>query len=228
MPLTFPTAAELFHGTTDAEAQKIARLCNERRYPQGRTIFSKDDPADALYIVREGLVKLLSHSEKGTETILLLLKPDTIFGELLVSEARRAFTAVAATDAVVTVISRPAFLEILSAAPTVSRNFIRLLSERLAKAERTIAEFGHTWSYHRLAHVLLQLAEEHGEKTPAGTRITLRVTHEDLANLIGTTRETVTTRLGKFAKMGYLKREGRRLVLNVPKLSRIARASSPM
>ena len=70
MPLTFLTAGELFQGISKGEAQKISSLCSEKRYPKGTTIFSEGDSSDAVYVLKTGLVKLISHSEKGTETIL--------------------------------------------------------------------------------------------------------------------------------------------------------------
>jgi CRP-like cAMP-binding protein len=163
-------------------------------------------------------VRILSLSDKGTETILHILKPGAIFGELLLSEERRALTAVAGTDVVVTVLSKGSLVELLSSVPTIARNFIRLLSRRLAKVEKEFADFGHTWSYHRLSKVLLQLCEEHGQETPKGTLIPLRLTHEDLANIIGTTRETVTTQLNKFRRMGLVKLQDRFLVVNRKRL----------
>jgi CRP-like cAMP-binding protein len=219
MPLAYHTATELFQGISESEAQKVARLCAERRYRKGATIFSKDDSADSLYIVRNGKVRLLSLSDKGTETILHILTQGAIFGELLLSEEKRALTAVAGTDVLVTVIPKGSLVELLSSIPTVSRNFIRLLSKRLAKVEKEFADSGHTWSYHRLSKVLLRLCEEHGQETSTGTVIPLRLTHEDLANLIGTTRETVTTQLNRFRRMGLIKREGRLLLVNRQKLS---------
>jgi len=214
MPLSFHTAVELSSGLTDSETQRVARLCSERRYRQGATIFSRGDPSDALYIIKDGRVRILSLSDKGTETILHILKPGAIFGELLLSEERRALTAVAGTDVLVTVLSKGSLVELLSSVPTIARNFIRLLSRRLAKVEKEFADFGHTWSYHRLTKVLLQLCEEHGQETPKGTLIPLRLTHEDLANIIGTTRETVTIQLNKFRRMGLLKRQDGFLVVN--------------
>jgi CRP-like cAMP-binding protein len=219
MPMRFLTAGELLRGLSETEAREFARLCTERRLPAGKTIFSKGDPADSLCILRDGFVRIVSLSEQGAETILLLLKPDTIFGELLLSEELRAFTAVADSDAVISFIPRAGFLQFLTSSPAASLNFTRLLSSRLAQVEKIFAEFGHTWSYHRLARALLRLAEDHGKKTPEGTMIGLRVTHEDLANLIGTTRETVTNQLGKFRRLGFLKK-GRRLVLNADRLRR--------
>ncbi|MGE5278638.1 MAG: Crp/Fnr family transcriptional regulator [Acidobacteriota bacterium] len=192
----------------------MARLCTERRYPRDATIFSEGDPGDAMFIVREGLVKLVSVSDKGAETILHILKPDRIFGELLFSEEKRAFHAVASTDVLVTVIPRKRFEEILTAFPMIARNFIRLLSKRLVMVEQVFAGFGHTWSYHRLGKVLLRLAREHGVDTPRGTVIPLRLTHKELAELIGTTRETVTTQIKKFKRLGLVRREGRLFIVN--------------
>jgi CRP-like cAMP-binding protein len=215
-----PTALELFKGVSDPDVRRIARLCPERRYERGATIFSEGDPADAMFIVREGLVKLVSVSKKGAETILHLLKPDQIFGELFFSEERRAFNAVASTDALVTIIPRKSFEEILVSFPAVTRNFIRLLSRRLVKVEREFAGFGHTWSYQRLGRVLLQLGKEHGIQTPGGTMILLRLTHEDLAKMIGTTRETVTAQISKFKRLGLLKRDGPHFIVNTHLLVR--------
>jgi CRP/FNR family transcriptional regulator len=224
MPLSINTAVELLQGISETEAQRVARLCTERKYQKGATIFSKGDPSNALFIVKTGKVRILFVSEKGTETIVHILKEGAIFGELLLSEEERAFTAVAGTDALVTILSKGSLVELLAAIPTVSRNFIRLLSKRLAKVEMEFGDFGHTWSYNRLAKILLRLCEEHGKETPKGTMIPLRLTHEDLANLIGTTRETVTNQMIRFRRMGLVKRQDRILVVNKPRLEEFGRS----
>ncbi|HLN91506.1 MAG TPA: Crp/Fnr family transcriptional regulator [Patescibacteria group bacterium] len=193
-------------------------------YRKAATIFSKGDPSNALFIIKTGRVRILSLSDKGTETIVHILKEGAIFGELLLSEEKRAFTAVAGTDALVTVLSKGSLVEILAAIPTVSKNFIRLLSKRLTKVEMEFGDFGHTWSYNRLAKILLQICEEHGKETPQGIMIPLRLTHEDLANLIGTTRETVTTQMIRFRRMGLVKRQDRFLVINKPRLEEFSRS----
>lgn len=224
MPLSINKAVELFQGISETEAQRVASLCAERKYGKDVTIFSKGDPSNALFIVKSGKVRILSLSDRGTETIVHILKEGAIFGELLLSEEQRAFTAVAGTDALVTVLSKGSLTELLAAIPTISKNFIRLLSMRLAKVERDFGDFGHTWSYNRLAKVLLRLCEEHGKETPAGTVIPLRLTHEDLANLIGTTRETVTTQMIRFRRRGLVKRQDRFLVVNKPRLEEFGRS----
>ena len=224
MPLSINKAVELFQGISETEAQRVASLCAERKYGKDVTIFSKGDPSNALFIVKSGKVRILSLSDRGTETIVHILKEGEIFGELLLSEEQRAFTAVAGTDALVTVLSKGSLVELLTSVPTVAKNFIRLLSMRLAKVERDFGDFGHTWSYDRLAKVLLRLCEEHGKETPAGTVIPLRLTHEDLANLIGTTRETVTTQMIRFRRRGFVKRQDRFLVVNKPRLEEFGRS----
>ncbi len=224
MALPYNTAVELFQGISETEARKVERLCAERQYRKGSTIFSKGDPASALYIVKDGKVRILSLSDKGKETIVHILTQDAILGELLLSEEKRSFTAVAGTDARVTVISKRSLLELLTSIPTISQNFIRLLSKRLAKVEKEFGEFGHTWSYNRLSKVLLRLCEEHGKETQEGTIIPLHLTHEDLANLIGTTRETVTTQMIRFRRLGLVKRQDRFLVVNKPRLEEFSRS----
>ena len=224
MPLSVNTAVELFQGISESEALRVARLCADRKYRKGAAIFSRGDPSNALFIVKDGRVRILSLSDKGTETIVHILKEGAVFGELLLSEENRAFTAIAGTDAVVTVLSKGSLVELLASVPTISKNFIRLLSKRLAKVEREFGDFGHTWSYNRLAKILLQLCEEHGKETPKGTVIPLRLTHEDLANLIGTTRETVTTQMIRFRRMGLVKRQDRFLVVNKPRLEEFGRS----
>ena len=219
MVISFLRGVELFQGISEAEDQTIFRLCSERRFPQGATLFSEGDPVNALYILREGLVKIVSISEGGRETILHILKPDEIVGAFVLVEEKRPFTAIAIEEVLVTVIPRENFLALLSSVPTIGLNFARLLSRRLKKAEKELADFSHSWSYHRLAKVLLQLGEKHGEEVSAGTLITLRLTHEDLANLIGTTRETVTTQVNKFERMGLLNRQDRHLIVNKPRLT---------
>jgi CRP/FNR family transcriptional regulator len=220
----FVTALDLFHGVARQDVRKITSLCAEKWFSRGVTIFREGESADSLYVLKKGMVRLISLSDQRRETILHILKPGEVFGELLLSEEKRAFTAIAAEDSLVTIISQESFVELLSAVPTVALNFIRLLSKRLATAEKGLAEFSHTWSYHRLARMLVQLSRKYGQEVAGGTLINVHLTHEDLANLIGTSRETVTTQLSKFTRMGLLKREARHLIVAKSKLADFIRA----
>ena len=227
MPLPFQTAGELFQAIPDAESRKIAGLLAPKRYPRDAVLFYEGGPGDSLFIVRKGLVKLVSLSDAGTETILHILRPEDVFGELLLVEAMRPFTAIAMTDVAADVLSRKHFLEILPACPVFAANYAKLLSARLMQVEREFAGLVHAWAFHRLAKELLHLAEDIGEDTGTGTRIALKLTHEDLANLVGVARETVTIQLHKFEEMGLIRREGRILVVNRARLRDYVRVKNP-
>ena len=108
MVISFLRGLELFRGISEPDSRKISSLCSERRFPQGATLFSEGDPSDALYILKEGLVEIISVSEKGKETILHILKPDDIVGAFLLVEEKRPFTAVAIEDVVARALRLPA------------------------------------------------------------------------------------------------------------------------
>lgn len=219
MSLPFQTSEELFREVPDEEVQKIRALCTDKAYAAGTSVFCEGDPADALFIVRTGLVKLVSVSEKGTYSILHILRRGNVFGELILSKGFRPFTAVAVTDATLTVLARKHLLDLLSSLPGFARAFSRMLSTRLLQVERGFAGVLNAWAYHRLARELLQLAEELGVETSGGTLIPLHLTHEDLSNLIGTARETVTIQLQKFEEMGFIRRKGRQIIVDRPRLA---------
>ncbi len=223
VPLPFQTAGELFQGIPDAEARRISGLFTEKSCPRETALFYEGGDSDSLFVVRKGLVKIVSLSAKGSETILHILRQDEVFGELLLVEGKRPFTAIAITDVLVHALSRKDFLELLSSSPRFAANYARLLARRLMKMEKEFCGMIHAWGYHRLAKELLHLAEDLGVDTPSGTQITLRLTHEDLANLIGTARETVTIQLHKFEELGLILREGRRLIVNRPRLREYVR-----
>jgi cAMP-binding proteins - catabolite gene activator and regulatory subunit of cAMP-dependent protein kinases len=209
---------ELFLGLTEEESRKVTRRMEEIRFLRGETIFRKDDPSDSLFALKEGLVKLVAHPEKGAGTILYILRPTDIFGELLIVEERRPFNALAVTDVLVGVLSKDDFIRLLSAISRIRLNFIRILSRRLALVQKGAVEFSHTRSYQRLAKVLLRICVEHGEEIPGGVMLRPLLTHTDLAEMIGATRETVTTQMIRFRRMGLVKRQDRFLVVNKPRL----------
>ncbi len=222
MPLPFQTADALLGSLPAAEARRIGALFVERRYPRDAVVFHEGADADALLIVRSGIVKLLALSEKGTETTLHILRPGDVFGEVAVTEPVRPFSAVAVTDAVLSVLPRQALLDALAASPALARNLLELLSKRLGQVEREFAGFVNAWAHHRLARELLHLAGDLGVETEEGTLIPLRLTHEDLSNLIGTTRETVTILLRKFEEMGIIRRHSRQIIVDRLRLAEYA------
>lgn len=222
MPLPFQTAKTLLGNLPAADAGAVAALFVERRFPRDAVVFHEGSDADALFAVKAGFVKLVALSENGTEATLHILRPGDVFGELAVTEPVRPFTAVAVTEAVLSVLPRKPLLHLLDSSPAFARSFLELLSKRLGQVEREFAGLLNAWPHHRLARELLHLAVDLGVETSDGTLIPLRLTHEDLSNLIGTTRETVTILLRKFEDMGVIRRRSRRILVDRPRLAEYA------
>ncbi len=219
MPLPFMTVRDLFEGLSEPEIRRIEGFCTEKRYRPDDVLFCRGDDARALFIVRRGLVKLVAVSESGAETILHILRAGDVFGEPIACEGRRPFTAVALTDAAATVLPREKFLALLSGIPAFSRAVLSTYAKRLLQVENGFADLLHAWAWHRLAKELLHLAADLGTEGPDGTLIPLHLTHEELSNLIGTSRETVTLQLRRFEEMGMIRRRGRHIVVNRPRMS---------
>ncbi|MGE5190290.1 MAG: Crp/Fnr family transcriptional regulator [Gemmatimonadota bacterium] len=222
MPLPFQTAKALLGNLPDGEAGGIEALFVERRYLRDAVVFHEGADADALFIVKAGFIKIAALSERGTETTLHILRPGDVFGEPAVTEPVRPFSAVAVTDAVLSVLPRARLLGLLESSPAFARNLVNLLSKRMGQVEREFAGLVNAWAHHRLARELLHLAADLGVETRDGTLIPLPLTHEELSNLIGTTRETVTILLRKFEEMGIIRRRSRRIVVDRPRLAEYA------
>lgn len=219
MPLPFPSMQELLTGFSEAESGWFRSLFIDRRFLRDDVVFRQGDPPDGVCVVKKGVLKIVSVSDQGTEQVLHILRTGDVFGELILIGKPRPFTAIALTDATVSVIPTSIVQDLLGTFPAFSRNYLRLLSMRLYELERTFPALVQAWPHHRLAKELLHLAQDLGDETPKGTRLTLRLTHELLSNLIGASRETVTLLIHKFEEIGLLRREGRDLFLNRKRLS---------
>ncbi|MBI3086443.1 MAG: Crp/Fnr family transcriptional regulator [candidate division NC10 bacterium] len=206
-------AAELWEGFSPEEREQVARFCPERRFSRGSTIFAPGDAPDALYIVTSGLVTLSHVSQDGQESILRVFGPGDVFGELFLTVRARPFLATALTACGVTVIPSKTFLHLLTSIPRIGFNFICVLSRHLAEMALDRGQASHTWAFQRLTLTLLKLAAAHGLAQPAGTTITLPLTHQILADMIGTSRETATRHLGELKRRGLVRQRGRTFLI---------------
>lgn len=212
------TAAELWQGLAPEELRQVARVCPERRFPRGRTIFAPGDAPDALYVMVSGLVTLAHLSERGRESILRVLGPGDVFGELLLTVPARPFRATALTACTVTAIPARTFQQLLATIPRIGFNFACVLSRHLAEMAVDRAQAGHRWSFERLVLALLKLGSAHGVEDAGGTAIALPLTHQILADMIGTSRETVTRDLRRLKRSGAMGQRGRTLVVQPARL----------
>jgi CRP/FNR family transcriptional regulator len=189
----------LFRDFDMAELAEVAQLVTTRRYPKHQTIFREGDPGQTFYLILAGSVAIVRIAPDGRETILSLLKERDFFGEMSVFDTSvRAASVRTLTDVEVGVIERDDFLALIDRSPRIGRLLVISLSERLRAANKMIAATTSQDIRSRLASVLLNLMANFGEPVANGTRISLRLTNQEMANMIGTTRETVNRTLNRF------------------------------
>ena len=179
----------------------FAELLRERSYPKGSVILFEDDPGDALYIVGTGQVKVVLIGEDGREVILSVLGEGSFFGELaLLDDEPRSAHVIAMEDATVLALRREDFQARLRLSPEVAIALLRELSSRLRRADEKIGGLVLLDVNGRVAELLLRLSEEE-----QGDRITRKLTHQTIAQMIGSSRETVSRTMRDFVERGLIR-----------------------
>ncbi|MBI2368992.1 MAG: Crp/Fnr family transcriptional regulator [Deltaproteobacteria bacterium] len=213
-PLAYFKKSDLFSRLRDAELEELAATAVPKAFPKGAFIIQKDAPGDDLYLIVSGNVKVTLYSEDGRELILAELREGDFFGEmsLLDGKPRSAMViALEATEALV--VRRRDFLAILNRNPAMAVKIIEALCQRLREADEKIESLAMLDVFGRVARVILQMAAKEGVRQGDLTVLTRRITHQEIASMAGTSRETVSRVLSRFQKRGHLSFSGRRLVL---------------
>lgn len=207
-----------FRGLSEAEIEELVRTLEHRRFARGERIIGPDTPPEWVYIVHQGTVRLFHRGPDGREITVDLLGPGRLFGvSTLFATARSPLLVEAATEAHVCWGDAAAFLRLIARWPGVLLNVIAQVGDRIVQTERQLERVGTTSARARLADALYRLARDAGEDVPGGgRRMGARLTHGTLARQIGASRETVTRHLAALEAEGYLRREGRRLVVMDP------------
>ena len=204
----------LFENLTDADLNSLAEVTQVRTFPKDSMIIWARDEGDSLFVTGSGRVKVSVVGKDGREMILSELGPGEFFGDmsLLDGQPRSAnVTTLEETEALV--IRRPDFLRALQTYPSIAVQLMVTLASRLRKADHQIASLALLGIADRICSVLLGLAEEGGVETEEGYVIRRRPTHQTLANMTGTVRETVTRVLRRLEENGYIQTRGRELVI---------------
>ena len=196
--LEFLRSVPLFANFEDAELVQIAHVAVVRRFGRHQVIFREGDPGRSLYVVLAGSVAVTRVGGDGKETILSILKERDFFGEMSIFDSSARAASVKTLTAVeVAVIERDDFLALIDRNPRLGRMLVISLSERLRAANRLIAATTQQDIRSRLAALLIQLVQNFGEPVSNGVKIALRLTNQEMANMIGTTRETVNRTLNR-------------------------------
>ena len=217
--------APLFTALDDAAAASLRASMDTVKIAKGSILFKEGDDGEHLYVIIEGKLKLGTSSGDGRENLLSILGPGEMFGELsLFDPGPRTSTATAVTDAKLLSLSHEKVIPWLKQNPEVSLQLLTRLSQRLRRTNEAVGDLVFSDVPGRVAKALIDLGDRFGKTTAEGLLVNHDLTQEELAQLVGASRETVNKALADFAGRGWLKLDGRSvLITDVDRLSKRSR-----
>ena len=217
--------APLFDALDEEGARALRRQMAEVKLSRGEHLFMEGDDGDALYVVLDGKMKLTRAASDGRENLLSVIGPGEMFGELSLFDPRpRTSSAVAVTDARLAGLGHDYLRHWLTGRPDVAMHLLRALAQRLRRTNDVMADLVFTDVPGRVAKALLDLADRFGEERDGGLEVHHDLTQEELAQLVGASRETVNKALADFSARGWLQLHAKSvLILDRERLARRAR-----
>lgn len=215
----------LFQGLNEQQFALLSSRIQKISLRRGEVLFVEGDEGDRLYIITEGKIKLGHSSEDGRESLLAILGPGEMIGELtLFDPGKRSTTATAVSPASMLCLDHSDLVQILDTNPEVAKHLLRALAQRLRRTNESLSDLVFSDVPGRVAKALLDLAERFGTPSDDGTHVPHDLTQEELAQLVGASRETVNKSLADFVSRGWIRLEGRAVtLLDVDRLARRAR-----
>jgi CRP-like cAMP-binding protein len=217
--------APLFLALDDEASVALRASMVEVDLARGQVVFSEGDDGDRLYVIAEGKIKLGTTSIDGRESLLAILGPGEMFGELsLFDPGPRTATATALTETTLLALGHDALGPWLNGRPGVAQALLKALSQRLRKTNENLSDLVFSDVPGRVAKAILELNEKFGEKRPNGLYVEHDLTQEELAQLVGASRETVNKALADFVQRNWIRLEPRAvLILDLDRLAKRAR-----
>ncbi|OGO81524.1 MAG: cAMP-binding protein [Clostridiales bacterium GWC2_40_7] len=210
----------VFSGLPDEALEKIAEISVEHRYKKNMMVFMEGERGEAFYYIKSGKVKIYRTYEDGREHIVHILSEGDVFGEAtLFSEIAYPASAAVYEDSTIGAIVNSDLEKLISQSPGLSLKIIKVLASKLVQAQHKIRDLTYNDVFSRTASQLLRLAGDHGLQTDKGTMINIPLSRQELADMAGTTRETVSRILSKFRKeKSIAEQDDRIIILNSEKL----------
>jgi len=215
MDLEFLAENRIFSGLLNPqEGQNVYSLFKTGSAKRKDLFYRPGDPADTVYWIKSGRVKISKLTEDGREIILGMYKPGDVFGEMaFVEDAPRNTFAEAADDVTFLAIKRNHLFALAKRKPGVIFRLAQLIGERRREAEEVTEALLYKGVRERLAGVLLKLSKEYGIDDARGKLLRIKITHQDLASLIGSSRETVSLTLGDMKRDGLIDINERKIII---------------
>ena len=212
--IDFLRNVSLFESLDQQELEALSDVAFTRTFSKDNVIILAEEEGDTLFILKEGHVKVSIVSEEGREVILSLLGPGSVFGELSLLDGKpRSANVVATEETDLLMLRRADFLQLIYKTPQIATALLAELATRMRKTDRQIEGLALLDVTSRISDTLLQLATEQGAETTDGVTIESRPTQQELANMSGTTRETVSRVLKRLESQGYINRNGRKITI---------------
>ena len=217
--------APLFTALDDASAASLRASMETVRLAKGATLFSEGDRGEHLYVIVEGKLKLGTSSGDGRENLLSILGPGEMFGELsLFDPGPRTSTATAVTDVHLLSLGHDQVSPWVTRHPQVALHLLARLAQRLRRTNEVVGDLVFSDVPGRVAKALIDLGERFGKATDEGLYVHHDLTQEELAQLVGASRETVNKALADFASRNWIRLDGRAvLIIDVERLHKRGR-----
>ncbi len=203
-----------FADLPEEEIQVLSSATKRRTFRAGEVIFHRDDPGQVLYMIKEGKVKICIISPDGQEVSLAVFGKGEYFGEFaLLDGLPRSTDAVTLEKVECYTLQRSDFHNTIQKNPKIAILVMEALSKRLRNTNQMVEDLIFLDVYGRVAKKLLELAEAHGVKTEDGVRIDVRLTQQELASMVGASRESVNKVLGYFTDKNFISTDKHRITI---------------
>ena len=203
---------EIFEGLTDDELETLAESSSSRAFPKNTVVIHENDPADSLFVIESGKVKVYCSDKNGKEFIMNTQGEGDYFGELaLLDDSTRSASVRTVEKSSFCIIFKDDFNRVLDEHPKIARQLIRNLSQRVRKLTGDVKSLALQDVYGRVANVLMDLAEERGD---GSLFIPEKLTQQDIADRVGASREMVARILKDLTIGDYIRFEGRHIIIN--------------
>jgi CRP/FNR family transcriptional regulator, cyclic AMP receptor protein len=201
----------LFANLSDQELAQVSAEASLKQFPKNKVIISEGEKSDSLYAIVAGKVKVLISDEDGKEIILAILGPGEFFGEMsLIDSQPRSATVITMEASSFNVISHNDFMQCLTSNPDISKTILATMAKRLREADKKIESLALLDVYGRVARTLLELATKEGNKLV----VSQNLSQQDIANMVGASREMVNRILKDLAHGGYIQVESKHIIIN--------------
>ena len=198
------TEVDIFCDLDDREMRALSQAAPMRDYPAGSLVYTPHQPVEALFILKKGRIRIFRISPDGRALTTAIIEPGTIFGEMvIVGQQMHDNFAEAIEDVVVCLMTKPDVQQLLLGDQRIAARISETLGRRLGELEQRLSDTVFKSVSQRIATTLLTLSEGHGGR-PLSRRVQVKLTHEQLAALAATSRETTTKTLGEFADQGLI------------------------